>query len=184
MSTDEPGSRPRPLKLVRSQASEAVGRGAAERIQAFTDGTLYVEATWGAVILAWLVDFLLVTAIAIGAAAAYYTAAPAYADPAVGAAVIGAAGLVVVPLLYGWFYGGGRGLGALLAGTRLVRIKDGSRVGLAKAGWAMLLRTLGFVIIALGALGGDSTDANQVRVSIDVRATQRLRAAGYHRLPA
>ncbi|MEU4807358.1 hypothetical protein [Actinosynnema sp. NPDC023587] len=183
MSTHEPDRRPRPVQLVREHASEALGRGVAGRIRAFGDRTLYVEATWGAVILAWLVDFLLVTGLAIGAGVAYYTSAPATSDPAAGAAVTTLASLVVLPFLYGWCYGNGRGLGALLSGTRLVRVKDGSRVGLAKAGWAMLLRTLGFVIIALGALGGDSTDANQVRVSIDVRATERLRAAGYHRLP-
>ncbi|MEV0676093.1 hypothetical protein AB0I60_06160 [Actinosynnema sp. NPDC050436] len=182
MSTDERGARPRPLHLARARASAVLGEGPAARVRAFGDGTLYVEATWGAVFVAWLVDFLLVTGLAIAAGAAYYTSAPPTADPAVGAGLLTLALLVVLPLLYGWFYGDGRGLGALLSGTRLVRIKDGSRVGLAKAGWAMLLRTLGFVVIGLIALSGDSLDATQVRVSIDVEETARLRAAGLLRL--
>jgi hypothetical protein len=86
--------------------------------------------------------------------------------------------------LYGWFYGNGRGVGALLTDTRLVRARDGSRVGLAKAGWAMLIRTLLIPLALLGALGGGgSVDAGGVRVSIDVPATARLRTTAFQRVP-
>ncbi|WP_200862926.1 hypothetical protein [Amycolatopsis orientalis] len=47
----------------------------------------------------------------------------------------------------------------------------------------MLIRTLGFVLLVAGALTGDSAGAEQVRVSIDVRETERLRAAGFVREP-
>ncbi len=182
MSSNDQDERPRSLKHVRSQVAATLGPGMAPRVQAFRDGTLYVEPGWAAVIWAWLVDFVLVTSIAVGVGVAYYVSATDTPDAGAGASVIILALLVVVPLLYGWFYGNGRGLGALMAGTRLVRMKDGGRIGLWKAGWAMLIRTLGFVIIVLGALGGSATDASEVRVSIDVHATERLRAAGFHRL--
>ncbi|MET9315381.1 hypothetical protein ABZX12_26505 [Kribbella sp. NPDC003505] len=91
------------------------------------------------------------TAIALGAL--YYVRAT---DPnkGAGAGVIAIALIVVLPLLYGWLYADGRGIGALLTGTRLVRVKDGSRVGLAKAGWAMLIRTLLMPLAFWAAVGG------------------------------
>ncbi|MFD2470900.1 hypothetical protein [Amycolatopsis silviterrae] len=170
------------LARLRTQAEPVLGKDVAARIRAFGNGDLYVEARTGATIWAWLVDFLLVTGLSAAAAVAYYVKASTV-DAAVGASVIGVAGLIVVPLLYGWFYGNGRGLGALCNGIRLVRLRDGGRIGLWKAGWAMLIRTLGFVIIALGVLNGDATVGNGVRASIDVRETDRLRAAGFVRRP-
>ncbi|PKV94552.1 RDD family protein [Amycolatopsis echigonensis] len=165
------------LARVRTQAEPVLGKGVAARIRAFENGDLYVEARTASTIWAWLVDVLLVTGLSVAAAVAYYFRSTAV-DAAAGASVIGVAGLFVLPLLYGWFYGNGRGLGALFNGIRLVRLRDGGRIGLGKAGWAMLVRTLGFVIIALGVLNGDVTVANGVRTSIDVRETERLRAAG------
>ncbi|WP_406637769.1 hypothetical protein [Amycolatopsis sp. WGS_07] len=170
------------MARLRAQAEPVLGKDVAARIRAFGNGGLYVEARTGSTIWAWLVDFLLVTGLSVAAAVAYYVKADTI-DAAVGASVIGIAGLIVVPLLYGWFYGNGRGLGALCTGIRLVRLRDGGRIGLWKAGWAMLIRTLGFVIIALGALSGDVTVTNGVRTSIDVRGTEQLRAAGFVRKP-
>ncbi|WP_409185383.1 hypothetical protein F9C11_14500 [Amycolatopsis sp. VS8301801F10] len=170
------------LVSLRTQAEPVLGKDAAARIRAFENGELYVEARTASTIWAWLVDFLLVTGLSAAAAVAYYFKSNAV-DAAVGASVIGVAGLFVLPLLYGWFYGNGRGLGALFNGIRLVRLRDGGRIGLWKAGWAMLIRTLGFVIIALGVLNGDVTVTNGVRTSIDVRETERLRAAGFLRKP-
>ncbi|MBB2499991.1 hypothetical protein H5411_12750 [Amycolatopsis echigonensis] len=165
------------LARLRTQAEPVLGKGGAARIRAFENGDLYVEARTASTIWAWLVDFLLVTGLSVAAAVAYYFTSTAV-DAAVGASLIGVAGLFVLPLLYGWFYGNGRGLGALFNGIRLVRLRDGGRIALGKAGWAMLIRTLGFVIIALGVLNGDVTVTNGVRTSIDVRETERLRAAG------
>ncbi len=170
------------LARLRTQAEPVLGKGAAARIRAFENGDLYVEARTASTLWAWLVDFLLVTGLSVGAAVAYYVKSYSV-DAAVGASVLGVAGLFVLPLLYGWFYGNGRGLGALFNGIRLVRLRDGGRIGLGKAGWAMLIRTLGFVIIALGVLNGDVTVTNGVRTSIDVRETDRLRAAGFVRKP-
>ncbi|WP_370934449.1 hypothetical protein [Amycolatopsis sp. cg13] len=170
------------MARLRTQAEPVLGKGAAARIRAFENGDLYVEARTASTIWAWLVDFLLVTGLSVAAAVAYYFKSYSV-DAAVGASVIGIAGLFVLPLLYGWFYGNGRGLGALCNGIRLVRLRDGGRIGLWKAGWAMLIRTLGFVIIALGVLNGDVTVTNGVRTSIDVRETDRLRAAGFVRKP-
>lgn len=170
------------MAQLRTHVEPVLGKGAAARIRAFGNGELYVEARTASALWAWLGDFLLVTGLSVAAAVAYYFKANDI-DAAVGASVIGVAGLFVLPLLYGWFYGNGRGLGALFNGIRLVRLRDGGRIGLGKAGWAMLIRTLGFVIIALGVLNGDVTVTNGVRTSIDVRETERLRAAGFVRKP-
>ncbi|WP_240691245.1 RDD family protein [Amycolatopsis nivea] len=168
------------MARLRAQAEPVLGKGAAARIRAFENGDLYIEARTASTLWAWLVDFLLVTGLSAAAAVAYYFKSNAF-DAAVGASVIGVAGLIVVPLLYGWFYGNGRGLGALFNGIRLVRLRDGGRIGLGKAGWAMLIRTLGFVVIALGVLNGDTTVGSGVRTHLDIRETERLRAAGFVR---
>ncbi len=89
--------------------------------------------------------------------------------------------LFLVPLLYGTCYRNGRALGAVLTGTQLVRIADGSRIG-RKAPWAMLVRImmpLLFIGNVVGMLsGGGLSDGSTVRVSVDARATRQLRDAG------
>lgn len=72
--------------------------------------------------------------------------------------------------------------GTLATGTRLVRVKDGSRVGLAKAGWAMLIRTLLMPLLFLAAIGGSADGPGVVRVSIDSKATERLKAGPFQRV--
>ncbi|QFU91929.1 RDD family protein [Amycolatopsis sp. YIM 10] len=85
--------------------------------------------------------------------------------------------LIVVPLLYGLCcYRDGRALGAVLTGTRLVRVADGGRIG-GKAPWAMLVRTvllpLLLAAVIAGALAGGGTapggGGSQVRVAVDAR---------------
>ncbi|KAA2258876.1 RDD family protein [Solihabitans fulvus] len=170
------------MARAREDVTRVLGEPTGKRLRAFDDGGLYVEPGWPQ-FWAWLIDFFVVVAAVAGTAGAYY-AAHRYDFNAAGRATgIGILLVVVAPLVYGLFYGNGRAIGGLLAGTRLVRKKDGSRIGLAKAGWAMLIRTIGFVILVLGALAGDSSGVEEVRVSIDVRATALLHNAGFRSLP-
>jgi hypothetical protein len=73
-------------------------------------------------------------------------------------------------------------LGAVVTGTQLVRAANGDRIG-GKAAWAMLVRLLmpllviGTIIGALGG-GGPVPGGTTARVSVDLRAARRLRAAG------
>ncbi|HZX06841.1 RDD family protein, partial [Kribbella sp.] len=122
----------RAMTAVREQVKPLLGDHVAKRVKTFDDRTLFVESTvWGA-IMAWLIDSVLVNGTALALAVLYGVRST---DPnkAGGAVVIFVLLLIVLPLLYGWFYANGRGIGALLTGTQLVRVKDGSRVGLAKA---------------------------------------------------
>lgn len=87
--------------------------------------------------------------------------------------------LLVLPFLYGWCYRNGRALGGLLTGTRLVRAKDGERIGWGKAGWAMLIRVFFPLFFIVGFLDSGHNDSfSTVRTSIDDRATRKIRAAG------
>ncbi|MGN8027625.1 hypothetical protein [Microbacterium sp. 22242] len=168
------------LARLRVQLAPLLGDAPAKRLKAHADGSLYVEATVSAAVLAWLIDTVLVDGAAIGLGV--LTAARS-SDPyaPAGGAVVALLLLVILPLLYGWCYRDGRALGALLAGTRLVRMSDGGRIGLPKAGWAMLIRTLFLPFIFWAALEGTG-DVGQVRTSIDENATIRLRNAGHARI--
>lgn len=170
------------VQHVRDQLQPVLGRGVAGRVKAYKDGTLHVEATLSAAFMAWLIDTVLVNGTAVGLAVLYYVRG---IDPnkGAGAFVIAISLFFILPLLYGWFYGNGRGVGALLTGTRLVRAKDGSRVGLRKAGWAMLIRTLLMPLAFLAAVGGDTDGPGVVRVSIDVEATAQLQTTPFRRVP-
>jgi hypothetical protein len=92
--------------------------------------------------------------------------------------------LFLVPLLCGLCYRNGRALGAVLTGTQLVRVADGGRIG-GKAPWAMLIRTflmplllIALIMSALAGGGSAPGGGSEARVSVDARATRRLRAAG------
>lgn len=161
------------LKQVQDQLRPVLGESVASRLKMFKNGTLYVEAPLSATFMAWLIDSVLVNGTAIGLGALYFVSSSVPNKDA-GAVVIAFTLIFVLPLLYGWFYGDGRGVGALLAGTRLVRMKDGSRVGLRKAGWAMLIRTLLLPLTLLAALSGSSGGHEDIRVSIDVHANDQL----------
>ncbi len=89
---------------------------------------------------------------------------------------------VVVPPLYGLCYGNGRALGAVLTGTRLVRLRDGGRIG-PKAPRAMAVRTLLLPLLLVAVVVGGPAGGSLVRMSIDDDGTRRLRAAGFRRLP-
>lgn len=180
MTTEQAQDRSESLVRLREQLAPVLGENAAKRIKAYTDGSLYVDSTAGAAFLAWLIDLVLVDGTAIALGVLYFTRSY---DPlrGVGAGVITLALLLVLPFLYGWFYRNGRAIGALLTGTRLVRIKDGSRIGWDKAGWAMLIRTFFLPFLFWAALDGTSSSM-QERMSIDNHATNKVRAAGYWKL--
>lgn len=141
----------------------------------FGNGTPYVQARTWRRFLAWLVDFIVYL---LGVVAGFVVLAAVFrnADLADGVLVGFVLGLLfVVPLLYGLCYRGGRALGAVLTGTRLVRLSDGGRIG-AKGPWAMLIRTvllplLLIVVIGgvLGGGGGAAPGGSQTRVSVDAR---------------
>ncbi|MEU6249479.1 hypothetical protein [Glycomyces sp. NPDC047010] len=150
---------------------------AAEKIKAFADGTRYVEAGGWAMCFAWLVDFVVyLVLIGVGIVVVSPTS---MVDKNLAAGLIFALP-VVVPLVYGLFYTNGRAIGALVTGTRLVRLKDGGRIG-AKGPWAMLVRTLLLPLLLIAILvGGGYADGNLKRGSIDVARTRRLYADGHH----
>jgi hypothetical protein len=165
-----------PLSEVRQRLEPVLGPSAARRARAFRNGDLYVDSTIGAALGAWFVDSLIVNGSAIGLGMLYFTLSSAY-DKSVGALLIAVVMMIVLPFVYGWCYADGRAAGAMLAGTRSVRLADGGRIGLAKAGWAMLIRTLLLPFIFWVALG-EGAEPGEVRVSIDEAATRRLRDSG------
>ncbi|PRY59787.1 hypothetical protein [Glycomyces artemisiae] len=150
---------------------------AAQKIKAFADGTRYVEAGGWAMFFAWLVDFT-VYLVLIGAGMG--AVSPLFAmDENLATAVVLTLP-VLVPLVYGLFYTNGRAIGALVTGTRLVRLSDGGRIG-AKGPWAMLVRTLLLPLLIIGVVaGGGYADGTLKRGSIDVARTRRLYADGHH----
>ena len=167
------------VNRLRPRLTAALGWETAKRVRAYRDGGLYVESRGWAAFGAWLVDFALVALLAAPLAmVSYFSLDPREAlGPSVMVEILT---MAVVALLYGWCYGNGRGLGAVLAGTRLVRNRDGSRIGLGTAGLVMLARVLGLVLVAV-FLNDSGPRPNVSKVSIDVRATDRLRAAGFER---
>lgn len=176
---DRPPTR---LEVIRAGTAHVLGARAAARIDSFPDGVLYVRAGELRRLLAWLVDFV-VFLLAVGVGLAVLSvpyAAGKIDDGQLALSLI--ALLVLVPPLYGLCYGNGRALGAVLTGTRLVRLSDGGRIGL-KAPWAMTVRTvllpLLIVSTVVGAAAGGGPPGSPVRTSIDNRSTRRLHAAGF-----
>jgi hypothetical protein len=81
------------------------------------------------------------------------------------------------------WYRDGRALGAVCTGTRLVRTRDGGRIG-AQGPWAMLVRNilLPLLVAALVFCGG-TVGGELPRTSIDVARTRRLQEEGYPLTP-
>lgn len=167
---------------LRQRVAPVLGQDVAGRLCLFEDNALYVNALPGRAFLSWLVDALVVWGTAVASAVAYLLSSSA-PDAGVGAVVITVVLLLVLPFVYGCCYANGRALGAVLAGTRLVRLRDGGRIGWVRAGGVMLIRV---VLLPLGLVGvfagGGSTGGTVRRTSVDDRATAQLRAAGFRRL--
>lgn len=151
---------------------------AAGKIETFDNGTPYVVAGGWAGFFTWLIDFVVYL---FGVMVGFVTLAVATRSRELdgGVIVLIMLGLLVgVPILYGLFYTNGRALGAVLTGTRLVRHRDGGRIG-AKGPWAMLIRSLLLPVLLLAMVfGGGTVGGSMVRVSIDVARTRRLHAEG------
>jgi hypothetical protein len=141
----------------------------------FGNGEPYVPARWTA-FFAWFIDSIVVLAgLAVGVAALAVLDESQRVPGGVIALCLLAL-VFVVPMLYGLCYWNGRALGALLAGTRLVRISDGGRIG-GKAPWAMVIRTVLMPLVVIAVLtGGSSPSVELRRVSIRIAATRRLHA--------
>jgi hypothetical protein len=182
------GRPPTRLEIVRNEAVQTVGKQDARRIETFKDGTLYVRASGWQQMGTWVVDFLVYL---VGVIIGIVAVSVPYSSGAIDdnqLVLFLIALLFLVPPLYGMFYGNGRGLGAVLAGTRLVRAADGGRIGL-KGPWAMTTRTvllpLLMVVLFAGALSGggfSSPGGSPVRTGINDRATRLLHAAGFRRV--
>lgn len=158
---------------------DVLGPQVAKRVEPLGDGRRYVGAGVWATGIAWLVDWAVCLLGLVTGLVALDSA-----DLGDGPFALGFFGLVLgVPLAYGLFYVNGRALGAVLTGTRLVRLKDGGRLGF-WAPWVMLTRVLllplliiVFWLQALSGAGTGSPPGTTYRASVDVDATRRLWAA-------
>jgi hypothetical protein len=165
------------VSALRQRVIASLGKDIGDKVDAAEDGTLYVEAV-GRAICAWLIDFVLIVGLSVVLGLVYYKTHLYEAESAAGASVIIIFLCIALPFTYGWFYSNGRGVGALVTGTRLVRRSNGQNIGLLKAGWAMFARIYGRILFVIGLLGGSTMDVTQ-RVSIDIEATKRLYGAGF-----
>lgn len=170
------------LDVAKQHVERAFGAKIAKRLDTFEDGTFYVSAGEWARLLAWLVDVVVFVLCAGGGFVALVVANPVVSNNVAALTMVGL--LVGVPMLYGLFFGNGRALGAVLTGTRLVRLKNGHRIG-AAACWAMLVRTVLFPLLLIAfTVGGSIGPGSLSRISIDDDTTRKLHAAGFLRLNA
>jgi hypothetical protein len=130
MTVARPGRPPTQLDIAKQHAERAFGAKIAKRLDTFEDGTCYVSAGDWARLMSWLVDFVVFVLCAGGGFVALAVANPMVSDNVAALTMLGL--LVGVPVLYGFFYGNGRVLGGMLTGTRLVRVKNGHRLGSAR----------------------------------------------------
>ncbi|MFD4641687.1 RDD family protein [Lentzea sp. NPDC058436] len=169
--------RPTRLDIARHHVEQAFGPTIAKRLDTFDDGTLYIGPGGWTRLLAWFADFL-VHVLFAGAAFVAFAVATRSSPISDSAAALTVLGLLIgTPLVYGLFFGNGRGVGAALTGTRLVRVKNGGRLG-ASACWAMLVRTVLFPLLLLAFVTGGTAEGSLSRISIDDDATRRLHEAG------
>jgi hypothetical protein len=152
-----------------------------DRILTFGDGTPFAPAGGWSALFAWLVDFLAFLVLFAVASLVFLGVGDAMQVDE-NALVIGwLALLFATPLFYGLFYGGGRCLGGKFTGTRLVRVRDGGRLG-ARGPWAMLARTILFPLVLIAAVaGGGIIPGSPPHISIDVKRTRELQAGGHPR---
>ena len=176
------GRPPSRMDIARQHVEQQFGPTIAKRLDTFEDGTFYITAGGWARLLSWLADFVVYLFCAFAGFIALVLATMDREVPGTTAALVMLGLLFGVPILYGLFFGNGRALGAVLTGTRLVRLKNGDRIGVG-ACWAMLVRTVLFpVLITALTVGGSTVSGSLTRISIDDGATRRLHAAGFLRL--
>jgi len=181
-----PGPSRQTLEVERAAAwaEPNLGPRIAKRIGSFRNGGLFVVAADWAALLAWLIDFV-VFVLGVGVGVLVLATVDLNAELSDNVLTVSLLAIpFLVPLLYGGLcYRNGRGLGAVLTGTQVVRFVDGGRIG-GRAPWVMLVRTvllpLLFAAVIASALagGGSGPGGGKIRsICVDVRATQRLRAA-------
>jgi hypothetical protein len=177
------------LEIVKQHVERAFGAKVAKRLDMHKDGILYVSAGGWALLLSWLVDFVVVV---LGVGVGFVAAVIAYPDVSGDVGLLIMLGLLVgVPMLYGGLcYRNGRALGAVLTGTRIVRVKNGRRLG-ATAWWGHVRTHRAVPPVAHPVPRGRRRDVRAVydlslrsRISIDPGATRQLHAAGFLRLDA
>lgn len=153
----------------------SIGAWSGNRTAPFLNGSWGVRAKDSRIIAAWAVDFalVLVPVLAVATSSAQDTGS-------IGAGIfLGIVVWFIVPWIYGFCCAGGNTLGTLIAGTRLVKLRDGAKPGFWRNGWLMFLRTVLFPLIPLNALldainGGGSETVRKHHVSIDKAATKAL----------
>lgn len=150
-----------------------------KRTVQFRNGLWGVRASDGKLMGAWCLDFAVV--IALSAACALVVLA---SNSGAAAIVAGIACWVAASWVYGFCCANGNTLGTLAAGTRLVKLRDGSAPGFWRSGWLMFLRTVLFpgwlVAIIFALLGaGDPNVASKrnFHLSIDKHQTSALQTA-------
>lgn len=153
----------------------SIGAWSGERTGQFRNGVWGVRARDGRIIAAWAIDMVVVfglaTFLGVAMARASYNT-----DSGV---LMGILVLLFFPWIHGFFCIGGNTLGTLIAGTRLVKLRDGTAPGFWRSGWLMFLRTVLFLLVPLNALlnamNGDTDPVNRKHhVSIDKAATRAL----------
>jgi hypothetical protein len=152
-----------------------IGAWSGNRTGTFLDGSWGVRAKDGKIVLAWAVDMAVVLLVAAVAGTGL-----GKSSASVGAGVtVG----ILVWFLFPWAYGfccvGGNTLGTLIAGTRLLKLRDGSGPGFWRSGWLMFLRTVLFLLMPLNAVldamnGMDTDSRRKYHVSIDKSETRQL----------
>jgi hypothetical protein len=189
MTVARSGRPPTRLEIAKQHVERAFGPRVAKRLDMHRDGTLYVTAGGWALLLSWLVDFVVVV---LGMGVGFVAAVIAYPDVPDDVGLLITIGLLVgVPMLYGGLcYRNGRALGAVLTGTRIVRVKNGRRLG-ATAWWGMFARTvlfppwlILFPVFVIAAMFEQVDLSLRSRISIDPGVTRQLHAAGFLRLDA
>jgi hypothetical protein len=155
-------------------AEVGIGAWSGERTARFHNGSWGVRARDGQIVAAWAVDFVIVVLPAV------FVAISAKDSAGLGAAIfVGILVWLFFPWIYGFFCAGGNSLGTLVAGTRLVKLKDGSAPGFWRNGWLMFLRTVLFplqpVNAILDALNGSTPAARRKHhVSVDKAGMRAL----------
>lgn len=136
-----------------------------------------VEASLSKVTLALLLDTLVVVAVSIPLCSAIYESSYGASEYVV---AICMAAVVLTSWVYGFFCFNGHTLGTLVAGTRIVKMKNDEAPGFWGGGWMMFFRTI-FIclspfIFIVALLDGDSSafdmfPSSQIHFSIDKKAS-------------
>lgn len=133
-----------------------------------------VEASLSKIVLALLIDILVVVALSVPLCSAVYESSYGTSEYAV---LICMAAIVLASWAYGFICFSGHTLGTLIAGTRIIKVKNDAAPGFWGGGWMMFFRT---VVICLSPLmilaaffdgGMDSLSPSPIHFSIDKKAS-------------